>query len=717
MAIKSKLRMGQLNQAIDADVTFTGDSSRQFLKMDKDGNIILGDSANGAGVQIDGNVSGSNIVVESDDLTQGANDTDNKLITAAAVRNYVDAQVTAQDLDLAGDSGTGAVDLDSQSLTIAGGTGLASVAANQTVTLNLANTTVTAGSQGSATNVSTFTVDAQGRLTASGNVAISIPHGQVNDFDAGVQSNRLDQMAAPNAAVSMNSQRLTNVATPTNANDAVNKSFVDNLLSGLDTKASVKVATTTDLITSGGSKAYTYTHNNGTGNVGTILKDATGPVTIDGQSLAINDRILVKNQSQTRSNGIYEVTTVGTDGKSAMKIRVLGNHHNISNNSTFVFDVDDNGSGGAETYTITFKTSGSSSTSFTSRAADIRINDISNDAETIAGRIRTLFAANPFGASASWDAPTAVAADDGGFSFEIKAASANQNAFNFANVTGNVSGEIFGSKTDASAAAALLLTRAPDADGSAGVGAKLSGGSFVFVEQGSDNADAGFVVTSDTEVPFQCNQDFDGPTWTQFTGAGSLTKGDGIGGTGNNIQVNVDNSGIEINADTLRLKDNGVTLAKLATFAGRGRLIVSDSNNDPSELAAGSADQILRVDGAGDLGYQDITGVLRPKIKYFTTNNLQIGGGSNNTTTQINQVGASADLQAGSGPAYNNVMNSDGISAVFLNGMRLIGTGSDSTAIGSNFDYRFVAQGGKVRIEFAADLIAVGDVVQVVLLS
>ena len=62
-------------------------------------------------------------------------------------------------------------------------------------------------------------------------------------------------------------------------------------------------------------------------------------------------------------------------------------------------------------------------------------------------------------------------------------------------------------------------------------------------------------------------------------------------------------------------------------------------------------------------------------------------------------------------------MNSDGFSAVYLNGMRLIGTGADNVAIGSDFDYRFVNNGsGKVRVEFAADLIAVGDVVQVIIL-
>ena len=74
--------------------------------------------------------------------------TDTTLASAKAIKSYVDSQVTAQDLDLAGDSGTGAVDLDSQSLTIAGGTGLTSVASSQTVTLNIDSTVATlTGSQ------------------------------------------------------------------------------------------------------------------------------------------------------------------------------------------------------------------------------------------------------------------------------------------------------------------------------------------------------------------------------------------------------------------------------------------------------------------------------------------------------------------------------------------------------------------------------------------
>jgi hypothetical protein len=53
--------------------------------------------------------------------------------------------------------------------------------------LDLANTTVTAGSYGAAGTVSTFTVDAQGRLTAASNAAISITASQVSDFTEAAQ--------------------------------------------------------------------------------------------------------------------------------------------------------------------------------------------------------------------------------------------------------------------------------------------------------------------------------------------------------------------------------------------------------------------------------------------------------------------------------------------------------------------------------------------------
>lgn len=67
-----------------------------------------------------------------------SNDNDTTLPTSAAVKDYVDTLVTAQDLDTAGDTGTGSVDLDSQSLSILGtANNIVTVAGAQGVTLAL----------------------------------------------------------------------------------------------------------------------------------------------------------------------------------------------------------------------------------------------------------------------------------------------------------------------------------------------------------------------------------------------------------------------------------------------------------------------------------------------------------------------------------------------------------------------------------------------------
>lgn len=116
----------------------------------------------------------------------------------ASTKLYVDQQIAnvnanvanvATSFTVAGDSGSNqTITSGVDTLTVSGGVGLSSVAsATDTITLNLDNTAVTAGSYGAANTVATFTVDAQGRLTAAGNTTININAGQITGFTEDAQ--------------------------------------------------------------------------------------------------------------------------------------------------------------------------------------------------------------------------------------------------------------------------------------------------------------------------------------------------------------------------------------------------------------------------------------------------------------------------------------------------------------------------------------------------
>ena len=84
-------------------------------------------------------VSGSAVLDEDNMSSNSAT----KLATQQSIKAYVDTTVSGQDLDFAGDSGTGSIDLDSQTFTITGGTGIDTSISGQTVTIAIDNTIVT----------------------------------------------------------------------------------------------------------------------------------------------------------------------------------------------------------------------------------------------------------------------------------------------------------------------------------------------------------------------------------------------------------------------------------------------------------------------------------------------------------------------------------------------------------------------------------------------
>ena len=100
----------------------------------------------------------------------GADDT---LASAKAIKTYVDAQVTAQDLDASTDSGTIAIDLDSETLTVAGGEGIDTSATGSTITI--------AGEDASTSNKGVASFSSDNFSVSSG--AVTIKSGGVDLTD------------------------------------------------------------------------------------------------------------------------------------------------------------------------------------------------------------------------------------------------------------------------------------------------------------------------------------------------------------------------------------------------------------------------------------------------------------------------------------------------------------------------------------------------------
>ena len=84
-------------------------------------------------------VSGS-AVLDEDNM---ASDSATQVATQQSIKAYVDAQLTAEDLDITTDSGTIAIDLDSETLTIAGGTGIDTTGSSNTITVAVDSTVAT----------------------------------------------------------------------------------------------------------------------------------------------------------------------------------------------------------------------------------------------------------------------------------------------------------------------------------------------------------------------------------------------------------------------------------------------------------------------------------------------------------------------------------------------------------------------------------------------
>jgi hypothetical protein len=139
-----------------------GTSSLQYKDAFFDGTVTLDALTIGTATSITD--------VDTDLSTASASD--DTLASAKAIKTYVDAQVTASDLDFSGDTGgSQSIDLDSQSLTLTGGTGIDTTGSSQAMTFAIDSTVATLTGSQTLTN-KTLTTPTISSITNSGTVTI-----------------------------------------------------------------------------------------------------------------------------------------------------------------------------------------------------------------------------------------------------------------------------------------------------------------------------------------------------------------------------------------------------------------------------------------------------------------------------------------------------------------------------------------------------------------
>ena len=140
-------------------------------------------------------------------------------------------------------------------------------------------TVATAGTTGSSTAIPVITINAKGLTTSITTAVVIAPAGTLSGstLASGVTASSLTSLGT---IASLVVTAGTISTTPSGSTDIANKSYVDTVAQGLDTKASVVAGTTANITLSGAQ-------------------------TIDGISIVATDRVLVKNQTAPAENGIY----------------------------------------------------------------------------------------------------------------------------------------------------------------------------------------------------------------------------------------------------------------------------------------------------------------------------------------------------------------------------------------------------------------------------
>jgi len=301
---------GRLTAASNANIATTlniaGDSGTDGINLLTETLTVAGGvgltsavTANTVTVNLDNTAVTAGVYGSSTDIPQFTVDAQGRITAASNI-------AVATNFNIAGDVGGTDTVNGGETLTVAGGVGLTTTIANNSVTVDLDNTTVTAGVFGSATQIPQITVDAQGRLTAASNVTIS------TSFDISGDVGANDTV---NVGEVLDFAGTTNQIQTTIANNSVTFALTPNV--------SINGSMTADSFTDGvltitDGNITSAVHGTFSGNVQAgALKDGTA--TLSGGSLtgAVNGNFSGNVAFGGLNDGAVTITDWSTDGAFA----------------------------------------------------------------------------------------------------------------------------------------------------------------------------------------------------------------------------------------------------------------------------------------------------------------------------------------------------------------------------------------------------------------